>query len=291
MLRDDQIIVNRGPIPEPLRFLEPRETETRKMHGLEEYGLMHGKLYEDISQRRAISTAYAYPAKVSGRYVMDPPPIPKFDIPKLEMDAIQLFGAGREQCIYALPPHSKVVSLDFEDYPFVATKADHPCDLCGSGDSYLKEVIMDDAGNRMFVCSDTGYCRSRREAGHVGWLAAMLLLAAGCDRQVALGKVSGALKRLNIPERLRILSATTFSGGEKQPVSIARGFAHEYPAKPLEEPTARLDAQNRETVLFLIEEAKNKGMTIVRIFQDFDAREHVCDREVDVSEFTPGIAA
>ena len=55
------------------------------MHSLEEYGLMHVKLYEDISQHGAIATAYAYPVKVEGRYVMDPSPIPKFDNPKLEM--------------------------------------------------------------------------------------------------------------------------------------------------------------------------------------------------------------
>jgi alpha-D-ribose 1-methylphosphonate 5-phosphate C-P lyase len=72
------------PIPEPLRFLEPRETETRKMHALEEYGLMHVKLYEDIARHGHIATSYAYPVKVEGRYVMDPSPIPKFDNPKLE---------------------------------------------------------------------------------------------------------------------------------------------------------------------------------------------------------------
>lgn len=70
-----------------------------------------------------------------------------------------------------MPPHTKVVSLDFEDYPFEATKADHPCHLCGAEDSYLDEVIMDDAGNRMFVCSDTDYCRSRRAQGHEGRLS------------------------------------------------------------------------------------------------------------------------
>ncbi len=38
-LTEDQILVYQVPIPEPLRFLEPpRETETRKMHSLEEYG-------------------------------------------------------------------------------------------------------------------------------------------------------------------------------------------------------------------------------------------------------------
>ncbi|SHM47305.1 alpha-D-ribose 1-methylphosphonate 5-phosphate C-P lyase [Roseovarius litoreus] len=168
-LSEDQILVYQVPIPEPLRFLEPRETETRKMHSLEEYGLMHVKLYEDISQHGAIATSYAYPVKVEGRYVMDPSPIPKFDNPKLsDCPAIQLFGAGREQRIYALPPYTRVVSLDFEDYPFEASKADHACDLCGAGDSYLDEVITDDQGGRIFVCSDTDYCRGRREAGHVG---------------------------------------------------------------------------------------------------------------------------
>ena len=159
------------PIPEPLRFLEPRETETRKMHALEEYGLMHVKLYEDIARHGHIATSYAYPVKVEGRYVMDPSPIPKFDNPKLEMAAIQLFGAGREQRIYAIPPYTKVVSLDFEDHPFVASKADHSCDLCGAEHSYLDEVIIDDRGGRMFVCSDTDFCAGRQAQGHRGRLS------------------------------------------------------------------------------------------------------------------------
>lgn len=167
-LRNDQILVYQVPIPEPLRFLEPSEVETRKMHALEEYGLMHVKLYEDIARNGAIATSYAYPVKVEGRYVMDPSPIPKFDNPKLEMAAVQLFGAGREQRIYALPPYTQVVSLDFEDHPFDPSKADHACGLCGAEDSYLDEVIMDDAGSRMFVCSDTDYCCSRRNAGFIG---------------------------------------------------------------------------------------------------------------------------
>ncbi|MEO0389717.1 MAG: alpha-D-ribose 1-methylphosphonate 5-phosphate C-P-lyase PhnJ, partial [Pseudomonadota bacterium] len=167
-LTDDQILVYQVPIPEPLRFLEPSEVETRKMHSLEEYGLMHVKLYEDISAHGSIATSYAYPVKVEGRYVMDPSPIPKFDNPKMEMGAIQLFGAGREQRIYALPPYTEVVSLDFDDYPFEASKADSCCSLCGATDSYLDEVIVDDSGKRMFMCSDTDYCAQRRAAGFTG---------------------------------------------------------------------------------------------------------------------------
>ena len=162
LLTEGQILVYQVPIPEPLRFLEPRETETRKMHALEEYGLMHVKLYEDIARNGHIATAYAYPVHVEDRYIMDPSPIPKFDNPKLESAAIQLFGAGREQRIYAVPPYTKVVSLDFEDHPFDPSKADHPCALCGSTTSYLDEVITDDKGGRMFVCSDSDYCARRR---------------------------------------------------------------------------------------------------------------------------------
>ena len=165
-LTGDQILVYQVPIPEPMRFLEPRETETRRIHALADYGLMQVRLYEDIARHGEIATAYAYPVEVAGRYVMDPSPIPKFDNPKLgDCPAIQLFGAGREQRIYALPPHTRVRSLDFEDHPFVASRAEHACAICGSEVSYLDEVITDDAGGRMFVCSDTDYCAQRAEGG------------------------------------------------------------------------------------------------------------------------------
>jgi alpha-D-ribose 1-methylphosphonate 5-phosphate C-P lyase len=173
-LTDGQIIVYQVPIPEPLRFLEPRETETRTMHALEEYGLMHVKLYEDIARHGEIATTYAYPVKVEGRYVMDPSPTPKFDNPKMHMSpALQLFGAGRERRIYAIPPYSDVVSLDFDDHPFTVQRFDKPCALCGADDVYLDEVIMDDRGARMFVCSDTAHCDGRRSEGHVGKQAAV----------------------------------------------------------------------------------------------------------------------
>jgi len=165
-LNEDQILVYQVPIPEPMRFLEPRETETRRIHALADYGLMQVRLYEDIARHGEIATSYAYPVEVAGRYVMDPSPIPKFDNPKLDdCPAIQLFGAGREQRIYALPPYTRVRSLDFDDYPFSASKADHACAICGSATSYLDEVITDDAGGRMYVCSDTDYCARRAEGG------------------------------------------------------------------------------------------------------------------------------
>src|SRR5262245_40344378 len=171
-LEAGQTIVFQVPIPEPLRLLEPRETETRKMHALGEYGLMHVKLYEDIARHGRIATTYDYPVKVEGRYVMDPSPTPKFDNPKMHMSpALQLFGAGREKRIYAVPPFTSVVSLDFEDHPFEVQKFDKPCALCGAEQVYLDEVVLDDRGGRMFVCSDTDNCESRRAEGHRGEMA------------------------------------------------------------------------------------------------------------------------
>lgn len=168
-LSEGQILVYQVPIPEPLRWLEPSEIETRKMHALEEYGIMHVKLYEDIARFGRIATAYDYPVVVNDRYLMRPSPIPKFDNPKMDrMPALQLFGAGREKRIYAIPPFTKVKSLDFDDYPFEVQKWDDNCALCGAEDSYLDEVVMDDKGGRMFVCSDTDYCEGRRAQGHVG---------------------------------------------------------------------------------------------------------------------------
>ena len=74
-------------------------------------------------------------------------------------------------------------------------------------------------------------------------------------------------------------------------MNIARGFAYNYPAMLLDEPTASLDAANREVVLSLIERAKARGSALIGIFHDEAARDRVCDREIDMSRFTPGVAA
>lgn len=117
------------------------------------------------------------------------------------------------------------------------------------------------------------------------------LLTLGAPAGQARERAADLLQRLNIPDRLWSLSPTTFSGGEQQRVNIARGFAHDYPALLLDEPTASLDATNREVVLSLIEEAKARGAAILGIFHDEAARTRVCCRLVDVTAFTRRAAA
>ncbi len=184
-LTEDQVIVYQVPMPEPLFRLEPRRRESITLHALAEYGLMNVRLYEDIAQLGAISRTYDYPVLVNERYLASPSPIPKFDNPKMHLNpALQLFGAGREQRIYAIPPYTSVRSLDFEDHPFEVQRWQHACALCGATESFLDEMIVDDDGRRLFVCSDSDYCRQRRDAGHVGaHEAAELHGAATSDMQ------------------------------------------------------------------------------------------------------------
>ncbi|MDM7942213.1 MAG: alpha-D-ribose 1-methylphosphonate 5-phosphate C-P-lyase PhnJ [Hydrogenophaga sp.] len=164
-LAEGQILVYQVPVPEPMQRLEPRATETRTLHALAEYGLMHVKLYEDIARHGHIATTYDYPVMVNGRYLMAPSPIPKFDNPKLHMNpALQLFGAGREKRIYAVPPYTPVESLAFDDHPFEVQTWDTACALCGATDSFLDEIITSDSGDRMHVCSDSDHCQERRAA-------------------------------------------------------------------------------------------------------------------------------
>lgn len=109
-------------------------------------------------------------------------------------------------------------------------------------------------------------------------------LDIGIDDAQATEKAQTLLGRLNIPKALWNLAPATFSGGEQQRVNIARGFMVDYPILLLDEPTASLDAKNREVVLSLIEEAKSRGAAVIGIFHDADARERLADFEYDVSQ-------
>lgn len=109
-------------------------------------------------------------------------------------------------------------------------------------------------------------------------VAAEPLLDLGTEPDMAYDKIRGLFAQLNLPERLWSLSPTTFSGGEKQRVNIARAFSVNYPILLLDEPTSALDAANREVVMQLIAARKAQGCAMVGIFHDDEVRERVCDR-------------
>lgn len=162
----DQILVLQVPIPEPLRHVEASEAGTRRMHAEADYSRMWLHLYEDIVKYREITIGSRYPLLVNRRYVMDPSPIPRWDCPKLHRaETLYLFGAGREKRIYAVPPHTDVEPLEFEDHAFrVEDFRGARCAFCDAEDTYLDELIDDATGRRTHVCSDSAHCAARRAA-------------------------------------------------------------------------------------------------------------------------------
>lgn len=163
-LSADQILVLQVPTPEPLRIVEPREAVTKRMHAEAEYSPMWLNLYEDLLRCGKIGISSEYPVIVEDRYVMNPSPIPRYDTPKLnDSQCLYLFGAGREKKIYAIPPHTKVIPLAFEDVPFKTEDfTGKHCRLCGAEHVYLDELTDEQTGTKYYECSDTGYCSKRR---------------------------------------------------------------------------------------------------------------------------------
>lgn len=154
-------------------------------------------------------------------------------------------------------------------------------------------VRCEDCETDMATASTRAISRVRRECiGYVSQflrviprvsaldLVAEPLLDAGEDRETALDAAQKMLTRLNLPERLWHVAPATFSGGEQQRVNIARGLIRPMPLLLLDEPTASLDGINRQVVIDLIHEARQRGSAIVGIFHDDVARNAVADRIV-----------
>jgi alpha-D-ribose 1-methylphosphonate 5-phosphate C-P lyase len=168
-LTKGQTLVLQVPIPEPLRFVEPSEFATKRLHAEKEYSGAYLALFEEIMKYGRVSTGADHPVTVNGRYVMAPSPIPRFDNPKMnDSAALILLGAGREKKIYAVPPYTRVVSLDFEDHPFeVEDMGGKRCSLCGATGVFMDE-IHEDSGAVRYQCNDSGFCLSRRGGGKGG---------------------------------------------------------------------------------------------------------------------------
>ena len=163
-LSEDQILILQVPIPEPLRHYEPSERKTKMLHAEKDYSGAYLGLFEEIVRHGRMTTGSDHPVEVQNRYVTAPSPIPKYDNPKLDgNEALVLLGAGREKKIYAVPPHSRVRSLEFEDVPFeVESFAGVSCRLCGASNVFMDELPDDDTGETYYQCNDSSFCAARR---------------------------------------------------------------------------------------------------------------------------------
>jgi len=163
-LKPEQVLILQVPYPDPLIVVEPSEDKRKMMHGEADYARLLVKLYEDIVKFDEITISHRYPTRINRHYVIDPSPIPRWDVPKLNHSpALILFGAGREKKIYAVPPHTLAEPLAFDDVPFrVEDFSDEignrrACVRCGSRESFLDEFTDETAG-KVYQCSDSDYC-------------------------------------------------------------------------------------------------------------------------------------
>lgn len=160
-LGDQHVLVYQVPVPEPLRGVEKSVAECARMHAEGDYAKIWVSLYEDLVRNGVITKGSGYPVLVGGRFVMASSPIPRWDVPRLhQSEHLNLYGAGREKKIYAIPPYTDVRPLAFDDVPFEVEYAPGArCRLCGSDDVFLVEAGADGG----YLCSDTEWCARVRD--------------------------------------------------------------------------------------------------------------------------------
>jgi len=158
ILTDKQILILQVPQPEILRGVERYESKTRQMHGEADYAKIWVSLYEAYVRFGTMMRGAGYPIRVNGRYIATPSPIPRWDVPNLNMaHCLYLFGAGREKRIHCIPPYTRVEPLQFEDVLFkVEEFRDIVCAASGEDRAFMDE-IYDAEGTRKFVVNDSNF--------------------------------------------------------------------------------------------------------------------------------------
>ena len=167
-LRENQLLVLQVPYPDALVVVEASEDRRKMLHGEADYSRLLVKLYEDIVKFDEITISHRYPTRINDHYVIDPSPIPRWDVPKLHNSpSLVLLGAGREKKIYAVPPYTKAEPLAFKDVPFRVENFNdkngnrRPCARCGCTTSFLDEYVDSTTGDPVYRCSDADWCEEQ----------------------------------------------------------------------------------------------------------------------------------
>jgi alpha-D-ribose 1-methylphosphonate 5-triphosphate synthase subunit PhnL len=203
------------------------------------------------------------------------------------------FAVKRGECVVFGGP-SGVGKSSILKIVFGAYRSDAGRILLADGDGFLdiaaatpREVIR---ARRRIMSYVSQFLRVIPRVAAIDVVAAAAR-EAGLEAAAARARAASLMARLNLPERLWRLPPATFSGGEQQRVNIARGFAGGHSLLILDEPTASLDAENRNAVVELIAERRVGGAGFLAVFHDEDVRARLADRLIDVTSFTVHEAA
>ncbi|MGF1540409.1 MAG: phosphonate C-P lyase system protein PhnL [Pleurocapsa sp.] len=150
-----------------------------------------------------------------------------------------------------------------------------------------QEILQLRRGDLSFVTQFL-HCLPRQSTIDV---VAKPLFDLGIEREEARDRAKNLLREIQLPERLWMLSPTTFSGGEKQRVNLARATIFNPRLLLLDEPTASLDSASVERVVKMIQRIKQAGTAILAIFHDLDLVKEIADFEVKLSTPTQKLIA
>jgi len=157
-LTDKQILVLQVPQPEILRGVERYEAKTRQMHAEGDYAKIWVSLYESYVRFGTMMRGAGYPIRVNGRYIATPSPIPRWDVPNLDMaHCLYLFGAGREKRIHCIPPYTRVEPLAFDDVAFKVEEFKEIVCAASGADCAFMDEIYDAEGTRKHVVNDSNF--------------------------------------------------------------------------------------------------------------------------------------
>jgi len=155
------------------------------------------------------------------------------------------------------------------------TKEDIEIDLAQADEHLILELRKNEIG---FVTQFL-HALPRQSAEAI---VAQPLIQRGMDKTQARDLAREMLSAMNLPEALWGISPSTFSGGEKQRVNLARGLVSRPRLLLLDEPTASLDPKTTEKIITLIQELKSDGVAMLAIFHHPELVERMADNVVQL---------